>query len=109
MEVEQLTKRLLAEIRTTREEMTAGQEHLKEEMLTKMETNQERMEASQAKMMAKLERKGCTKIPERIDVREETSGEPGMPQRHKEPRLKRSGYVLEARGHVEGSSGKPSC
>jgi hypothetical protein len=39
-------ERLLAEIRTNRQEMRPGQEHLKEEMLTKKEANQERMEAN---------------------------------------------------------------
>jgi hypothetical protein len=46
---------LLSEIRTNREEMRAGQEHLKEKMLAKMEMNQERMEATQGKMFAKID------------------------------------------------------
>jgi uncharacterized protein YecA (UPF0149 family) len=45
---------LLADIRTNQEEMRAGQEHPKEEMLAKMEakidTNQEKMDAWIAKM-----------------------------------------------------------
>jgi hypothetical protein len=33
-------------------------------------------------------RTGCTKNPDRTDIREETSGETGRPQWNKEPRLK---------------------
>jgi hypothetical protein len=51
-----MMERLLAEIRTNREEIRAGQEHLKEEMLARMEatidTNQEKMDAWIAEMGA---------------------------------------------------------
>jgi hypothetical protein len=45
MEKEQMMTRLLAEIRTNREEMRAGQEHLKEEMMVKLNAHYEWMMA----------------------------------------------------------------
>jgi valyl-tRNA synthetase len=40
---EQMMARLLAEIRTNREEMRAGQEHMKEEMMAKLNAHYKRM------------------------------------------------------------------
>jgi hypothetical protein len=59
MEIEQMMAHLLAEIRTNREETRAGQEFLKEEILTEKETNQEKMmsklNASHEVMMARMD------------------------------------------------------
>jgi hypothetical protein len=44
MEMEQMMAYLMAEIRTNREEMRAGQELLKEDMLAKIDANQKKME-----------------------------------------------------------------
>jgi hypothetical protein len=59
MEIEQMMARLLAEIRTNREEMKTNQEttDTSQEMLVKMEANQAEMKTNQVQMLARMEAK----------------------------------------------------
>jgi hypothetical protein len=52
MEMEQMMAHLVAEIRTNREEMRAGQESTKENMLANINANQEKSEANLKEMKA---------------------------------------------------------